>query len=165
MELNDLPKVRNTKGFDLKFMKEANKKLKNESSIADSWETKEEGDVKDLPSVPCFLEESESKVTKPESYISKKEKADKKNILKNFKVTISSSDEDEKETIESDDGDTTVQFDENGKPFKEKNLFNSKTMRNKFLSKILLRSKKKIVKYGTCVLTPFILAKLAVSVF
>lgn len=42
----------------------------------------------------------------------------------------------------------------------EINLFNSKKERNKFLSKILLKSKKKIYKLAGCFLTPFLLLKL-----
>lgn len=44
----------------------------------------------------------------------------------------------------------------------DKNMFNSKKERNKFLSKILLKSKKKIYKLAGCLLTPFLLMKLVI---
>ena len=48
----------------------------------------------------------------------------------------------------------------NAQTEEEINLFNSKKERNKFLSKILLKSKKKIYKLAGCFLTPFLLLKL-----
>ena len=69
------------------------------------------------------------------------------------------------EIVTQDDGSSTVAYLPNGKKKKERNLFNSKSMRNKFLSKLLLRSKKKLIKYGECILGPIVMIKLALSLF
>ena len=59
----------------------------------------------------------------------------------------------------SSSSDSTSLIDDQTK-INEKNIFNSKRMRNRFLSKILMKSKKKIYKSASCFLTPFLLIKL-----
>ena len=127
----------------------------------------------ELPKVPCDIDQ-ETEVT-VEKVVAKRVKK-KKNFAdelfgkaKKFDFDASSdasssengSSDDEIET--QDTYETSVKYTPNGKRKKKRNLFNSKSMRDKFLSELLVKNRKRFVKHATCLLTPLFLLKLALS--
>jgi len=87
---------------------------------------------------------------------SSKSKTKKKRRDEYSELFESSSESDDKSSIssvsEDDDGDGA-------------GVFKSKRAKTKYISSILKSSKKQIQKYGACLLTPFLLAKIIVSTF
>lgn len=154
--------LENSKSFKLENSERENSNSKNQTHKQQS----QQSPIKRKIQPPSLDTMFSNKKNNPKKKTTKKKKQRRYSPASASSSSSSYEDDDLFRNDDDDDKNTFSTFDDNSTlntdHAKESNIFNSKKERNKFLSKIISKSKKKVYRMAGCFLTPFLLFKLIV---